>query len=211
MTAWLIVAAVALAAFVALRQLGLRGPMLQLGTAALLLGCAGYSLQGSPGTPGAPRAQRGEDEEVLQLTRLRHAFYGSFSGSERWLLMAEALARRGNTADAVGILRSAVREHPGDPHLWVGLGNALVDHTGALTPASEFAYRRAAELSPGYPAPPFFFGIALLRSGDAQSAVALWQEVLARAPADASWRPLVEDVVAVVRNPPPPRRQLPRR
>ena len=71
-----------------------------------------------------------------------------------------------------------------------------------LTPASEFAYRRAAELSPGYPAAPFFFGLALLRSGDRDAALAVWGEVLADAPADASWRPLVEDAVAAVREPP---------
>ena len=29
--------------------------------------------------------------------------------------------------DAAGVLQSAVREHPDDPALWVGLGNALVD------------------------------------------------------------------------------------
>ena len=198
---WVLLALLTALAIGALWLLRLRGPLLQLSAAVLLLGCAGYAVQGSQGLAGSPRAARA-DVPVVPLTGLRHAFYGNFTATEHWLLLSEALARRGNTADAVGALRAAVREYPNDPQLWVGLGNALVDHTRGLTPASEFAYRRAAELSPGYPAPPFFFGLALLRSGDRAAALEIWQDVLAKAPADASWRPLVEDAVAVVQGPP---------
>jgi cytochrome c-type biogenesis protein CcmH len=134
---------------------------------------------------------------------MRHAFFGQFTGAESWLRISEALASRGNTKDAVGALRSAVREHPDDPVLWIGLGNALVDHSRGLTPASQFAYERAAELAPGHPAPAFFMGLALARSGDRASAVALWKEILAAAPAEAEWRPLVEDAVAALEEPRP--------
>jgi len=67
-----------------------------------------------------------------------------------------------------------------------------------LTPPAELAYRRAAELSPGYPGPPFFNGLALARSGDRASAVAIWQQILKTAPKDAEWRPLVEQGVAAL-------------
>lgn len=201
MSGWILLALVAGLALGALRLLGARGPMLQLAAAALLFGCAGYAVQGRPGLPGSPRAAQA-NATPAPLTALRHAFFGNFTSTEHWLLMSEALARRGNTADAVGVLNAAVRQYPNDPQLWVGLGNALVDHARGLTPASEFAYRRAAELSPGYPAAPFFYGLALLRSGDREGALAVWREVLAGAPADASWRPLVEDALAVVQAPP---------
>lgn len=200
MSGWIILGLLFVAALVGLRLLGLRGSVLQLSAAALLLGSAGYALQGSPGTPGSPRAAR-TAEPPIPLTRMRHAFFGQFSGAEPWLRIAEALASRGNTQDAVGAMRSAVREHPGDPALWIGLGNALVDHSKGLTPASEFAFRRAAELAPGHPAPSFFMGLALARSGDREGALKLWQSVLAKAPEDASWRPLVEEAVAVLEPP----------
>ena len=52
--------------------------------------------------------------------------------------------------------------------LWVGLGNALADHAGTMTPAAELAFARAAELAPGYPAPPFFLGLAKLARATAK-------------------------------------------
>jgi Flp pilus assembly protein TadD len=199
---WLILAMLIALALAAFRLLGLRGPMLQLGAAALLAGAAGYALQGRPGLDGSPRTVAAS-RQVLPLTGARNAFFGEFTRTGHWLLMSDSMARKGRTADAAGLMRSAVREHPNDPVLWVGLGNALVDHAGVLTPAAQLAYERAMELAPGHPAAPFFFGVALARSGDGAAAVAIWRQVLAEAPADASWRPLVEDAVAALESPQP--------
>ena len=198
MIGWLALALLAAAlAIGALRLLGLRGAILHMAAAAVFLGAAGYALQGNPGIAGSPRSERMEAPPV-PLTKLRHGFFGQFSSAESWLRISEALASRGNTQDAVGALKAAVREHPNDVQLWIGLGNALVDHARVLTPAAEFAYRRAAELAPGHPAPAFFMGLALARSGQGELAVALWNDVLANSPADATWRPLVEDAVAAL-------------
>ena len=129
------------------------------------------------------------------MTKARHAFFGNFSAAESWIRISEALARDGQSADSVGILQNAVSRYPHDPQLWIALGNALVEHGRGLTPPAEYAYRRAQEAVPGHPAAPFFYGVALARSGDRRRAVELWREILADAPADASWRPLVEQGV----------------
>lgn len=181
--------------------LRVRGGLLTASAAALLLGASGYALQGRPELPGA-RAQGGEGHDIFPLTDARHAFFGHFTPAESWLRISEALARDGKSEDAVGILQNAVKRYPGDPQLWIGLGNALVDHSRDLTPPAELAYQRAAELVPGHPAAPFFYGLALARSGDRQSAVAIWQRILMTAPKDAEWRPLVENGVAALSNPP---------
>src|SRR5947208_6419151 len=177
--------------------LGARGGLLTASAAALFLGATGYALQGSPNLPGASAAA-GQGHQVFPLTEARHAFFGYFTPAESWLRMSEALERDGNSEDAVGILQNAVKKYPGDPQLWVGLGNALVDHARGLTPPAELAYKRAEQLSPGYPAAPFFYGLALARSGDRQAAIAIWQQVLKTAPANAAWRPLVEQGVAAL-------------
>lgn len=184
----------------AARLMGVRAAMLKAVAAALLIGGAGYALQGRPATPGS-LAEGSAGREVLALTAARHAFYGNFSPVEHWLRMSEGMARAGNTELAVGILQTAVRRYPSEPHLWVGLGNALVDHSRGLTPPAELAYRRAMEVQPGYPAPAFFHGLALARSGDRAAAVAEWRDLLATAPPDASWRPLVEQGIVALSPP----------
>lgn len=194
---WVILLLFAAACLAFLWRMGVRGGLLTAGAAALLLGASGYALQGSPNVPGSP-AQGGGAHDIFPLTDARHAFFGNFTPAESWLRMSEALARDGKSEDAVGILQNAVKRYPADPQLWIGLGNALVDHARGLTPPAELAYRRAAELSPGYPAPPFFYGLALARSGDETSALAIWQHILATAPKDADWRPLVEQGVAAL-------------
>ena len=181
----------------ALWVMRVRGGLLTAGAAALLLGASGYALQGSPNLPGAPAAG-GEDRDIFPLTDARHAFFGHFTPAESWLRISEALARDGKSEDAVNILQNAVRRYPGDPQLWIGLGNALVDHARGLTPPAELAYRRAAELVPGHPAAPFFYGLALARSGDREGALAAWTGILKTAPKDAEWRPLVEQGVAAL-------------
>jgi cytochrome c-type biogenesis protein CcmH len=172
--------------------LKLRGPILTLAAAAVAFGCAGYALQGSPELKGTPRASA-ERPAPMPLTGARQALMGQFDSSDAWLNMADALASRGNTEDAVNLLRAQVARRPRDYKLWVGLGNALADHSHTLSPAARFAYRRAAELALGYPAPPFFLGLAEARSGNPEEAERLWRGILANAPANASWRPMIED------------------
>jgi cytochrome c-type biogenesis protein CcmH len=179
---------------------GVRFGLLKACAAALMVGAAGYAFQGSPDLPGAP-ARNTEARQVLPLTEARHAFFGQFTPSESWLRMSEALARDGEGEEAVGILQNAIGRYPGDPQLWIGLGNALVDHARGLTPAAEFAYQRAAEAAPGHPAAPFFYGLARARSGDRRGAVEIWKRLLGHAPKDAAWRPLVEQGVAALSKP----------
>jgi cytochrome c-type biogenesis protein CcmH len=197
MTGYILVVLLAVLAIAGLRLLGMRGAQLTLAAAALMVGAAGYAVQGRPGLSGLPARGFAKSAHV-PLAKARHALIGQFTASERWLILADSYASRGKTEDAVGLVQSGLRAHPDDFTLWIGLGNALVDHAGMLTPASELAFARAAKLAPWSPAPPFFHGLALLRSGQRDSALAEWKALLASAPADAGWRPLVEDGVAML-------------
>ena len=202
MMGWFILLLLVASSVGALWLFKVRGGLLTAAMASLIFGAAGYAVQGSPGLPGAP-AQGSEGREVIPLSAARHAFFGNFSPEESWLALSDGLARGGNTEDAVGLLQNAVGKYPGDAQLWIGLGNALVDHAHGLTPPAEFAYKRAAELAPGHPAAPFFYGLALARSGDRAGAIAIWKRILANAPEDASWRPLIELGVVTLSQPAP--------
>ena len=194
----LLILVLALAAAIGLLWLlRLRGAVLTLAAAALMIGAAGYALQGRPWLAGSPHLAE-QRAAPIPLTAARKALMGQFTAADTWMTISEGFASRGQTKDAVGVMNSAIRARPTDYALWVGLGNALADHAGTLTPAAKFAFDRAAQLAPGHPAPAFFLGLAEARSGQPAKALERWRAILASAPADASWRPLVEDAVLAV-------------
>jgi len=201
MTGWLVILFLAAVLLLALWRFGRLGRgVLQMAAAATLLAMAGYAWQGRPGLPSAPARPPGTQQlPETAFAALRNHFFERFTSASRWLIIADSYHRRGNTRDAVGIIRSGLRASPRDPALWTGLGNALVLHGGgAMNPAAELAYRRAAALAPGHPAPPFFYGLGLIQSGRVEEGERIWREILAGAPPDASWRPVVADRVAVI-------------
>lgn len=171
---------------------------LELVGAALLLGIAGYAWQGHPDAVGSPvKPQATAMQGELAVTAERRAMMGQFNGAAQWIDTSEALIRTGATDSAVAILRTATRKFPQNADLWVGLGNALVEHGGGqINPAAQFAFQKAADMSPEHPGPPFFFGLALARSGQFDKAGVVWRELLARTPANASWRPDLEKRLA---------------
>mgnify|MGYP002777011484 CR=1 FL=1 len=198
MTGLLLALLLAALALVVMWLAGLRGGMLTFAAAALMVGAAGYALGGRPGLPGSPREAAASANAPIPLTGARQLFFGRFNASDSWLTMADALASRGKTGDAVGVLRAAIRAHPDDYALWVGLGNALTDHARGITPAAKYAFQRAREIAPTAPAPDYFEGLALLRSGDPATALAMWKRLVERAPENAQWRPLVIDGIALI-------------
>jgi cytochrome c-type biogenesis protein CcmH len=173
---------------------------LQFLGAALLLAAAGYAWQGRPGLPARPAEARirGSGPESA-FAALRGQFFPRFDTASRWLIIADSYERRGETRNAVGVIRSALRRYPNNIALWIGLGNALVIHgDGMMSPAAELAYRRAAAIAPGHPAPPFFYGLSLIQSGQMEAGETVWRDLLARAPANAKWRPIVADRLAII-------------
>lgn len=182
------------------RLLGFSRAALQLSAATMLVAAAGYVWQGRPGLPGSPsEAQAKPRSAESAFASLRPMFFERFDSASRWLIIAESYQRRGDTENAVGLIRSALREHPRHPALWVGLGNALVLHAGGmLTPAAELAFRRAAEVSPRHPAPPFFYGLELVQGGELDKGERVWRGLLASARPDAPWRPLLVDWLKLI-------------
>lgn len=167
--------------------------------AALLLGIAGYGLQGSPGLPGAPKAAA---ETISGDPRALVAARKSLDGKpvapgNDWVVVADALARHGQYADAAGVLRGAVDKNPRDADAWLALANALVGHAeGQLSPAALYAYRSAAMAAPSHPGPPFFLGLAMAQSGRFVEARSLWADLLASSPPEAPWRADLQDRLA---------------
>lgn len=198
---WLLMIALAGLVFVALWRIGkFDKAALQFLGAGLLVAMAGYAWQGSPGLSGAPVPP--PQRETLPDSAFasdRGQMLGEFDTAARWLTIADSFHRSGDTRNAVGVIRAGLREHPQDADLWVGLGNALILHAdGMMTPAAELAFQRAAKIAPDHPGPKFFYGLALAQGGKFDEAEAIWRDLLANAPADAEWRPMVEERLAML-------------
>lgn len=167
--------------------------------AALMLGIAGYALQGSPAQPGAPKEpapQTREGAAALVAARQELARDGGANPSS-WVMISDALARNGHYSDAAGVVLGAIEKDPKNADAWLALGNYLMGHTeGVLSPAALYAYRRAAEVDPQHPGPGFFMGLALAQNGRLAEGRALWADLLARAPKDVPWRADLADRLA---------------
>lgn len=175
----------------------MRGPALQVTLAALMLGAAGYAFQGRPGLSGTPR--EGElSRPAVPLTEARQAMLGQFTAGERYLLIADSFARRGNTGEELGAIRAGLKTYPKNLALRVGLANALVDHAQMITPAAELAFEQARQIAPRHPAPLFFEGLARARSGDLEGGLARFRAALALTPPGTSYRPMIEQGVIMV-------------
>ena len=192
---WGIMLGLAIVAFVLLwRFAKMPRSALELTAAALLIGVAGYAWQGTPGEPGTTIESRDKPGNLDPATvDSRKNMMGQFGNEAQWLDYADTMTRMGQTQLAVLAMRSGIRDNPKSPDLWIGLGNALVAHgNGLVSPSAEFAFKRAAQLSPKHPGPPLFLGIALVQQGRTAEAATMWRALLARSPKDAPWRADVE-------------------
>lgn len=189
---WAFVLALALAVFaIATFAFRLpRGAREGLG-AALLFGLAGYAVQAHPDLPGAPKAPSSDIKGAAgaQIDQRNLVTKRGIPPTDKWVVLADGLARNGQYANAATVLLNAVKTKPDNLEAWLAMANALVAHAdGQLTPAALFAFRQAAKAEPDHPGPPFFMGAALIQAGKVQEGRALWADLLDETPADAPWR-----------------------
>lgn len=196
---WLAVGALALAAF-ALAVLALRLPRhgFTLFGAALVFGLAGYAWQGSPGQSSSPKAPAvaasGQGEAMVEG---RSALFDRTTPPPDYLLTSDAYARRGQFADAAGLLRGGLESNPRDQESWLALGMALVGHAdGVVTPAAVQAFSRAKAIDPAHPGAEYFLGYAYRQGGEVRAARTIWAGLVANSPPDAPWREALEAEVA---------------
>jgi cytochrome c-type biogenesis protein CcmH len=192
---WLIILILALLTFAGLWFFVRDKAAVQLLAAALLLALAGYAWQGRPGLAGRPKAPPTRQQVAeSEFAAMRQNLLGRFDFAATWLTIAEGYQRRGDTRAGVQVIQRGLAEAPNDADLWVGLGNALVIHAnGMMSPAAQLAFQRAARIAPNHPGPAFFYGLALAQGGNYAEAERVWRQLLASAPASATYRATIEE------------------
>lgn len=197
--AWLL--ALAFAAAALLWRLGVARPLWSAAGAALMLGAAGYALQGRPFQPGSPRVANSRPGDVDPgLVELRDQMFGArYTTDGAFLIASDAMLRAGDPGAAAGWTTAGIRAAPDSAVLWTELGGVIAAHDGGqVSPASLFAFRHAQRLAPDSPGPPFFLGLAYVEAGRFAEARAPWHRALALCPPRAPYRQAIVGRLALL-------------
>jgi cytochrome c-type biogenesis protein CcmH len=122
-----------------------------------------------------------------------------------WSVLAPVLARLGRHDAAVRAYRNSITYAGDSAARRSDLGEALVGSAGGVVTAEARAeFERAVSLNADEPKASYFLGLAAEQDGRPDAAAAVWRAMLARTPADAPWRPLVQAALARVGGPAAP-------
>jgi cytochrome c-type biogenesis protein CcmH len=160
-----------------------------------LVSFALYLAIGSPLLPGQPlQARLAAPVEDLDLQTLigrieRHLADNPNDG-KGWEVLAPVYLQIGRTEEAVEAWRSAIGLLGATPERLGNYGEALVTAAeGVVGIEARHVFEAALAAAPDSPLPRFYLAMAAEQDGDWQDAAARWRQLVADAPADASWRP----------------------
>lgn len=179
---------------------------LAMGLAATLVAVSlgGYLLLGSPGLPGQPLAERQarpvEQQDVeLLISRIEAHLRDNPRDGRGWDIIAPIYLRLGRYEAAAQAYDNALRLMGESPERLSGQGEALTQaNDGMVTAAARAAFDRALALEPDLVRPRFYVALSLEQDGKLEAAAEAWRAMLAEAPADAPWRPVVAQRLATV-------------
>lgn len=163
-----------------------------------------YLRLGSPLMPDVPLASRqaapAANASIDQLIGQVQAHLEKNPTDGRgWSVLAPVLGRVGRFDDAAQAYRNAIQYAGEDAARRAGLGEALVGiANGVVTADAKAEFERAVALDADEAKANYFLGLAAEQDGRAKDAAAIWQTMLAKAPADAPWRPVVTTALARV-------------
>jgi cytochrome c-type biogenesis protein CcmH len=166
-----------------------------------------YLGLGAPALPGRPLAARladpaaTDDIEVL-VRKVEDHLAKSPEDGRGWDVIAPVYLRMGRAQEAATAYRNAIRLVGSTAERETGLGQAvLAVEGGIVTAEARAAFEAANKAAPAAPGPRFFLALAAEQEGKAEAAADGYRALLAEAPADASWRPAVEEALARVSGP----------
>src|SRR6266849_3122535 len=172
-----------------------------------------YLLFGSPDLPGEPIASRRTADEQANsiaalIARIESRLEENPTDGRGWEVIAPVYMRLDRYDDAVKARRNALNLLGATAQREVDLGEALTLAAGGVVTAdSKAAFERAAAIEANNAKAMFYLGLAAQQDGDAGAAARIWRDLIAKAPANAPWLPLVREQLARVENPgavPPP-------
>jgi cytochrome c-type biogenesis protein CcmH len=169
-----------------------------------IVAAALYLPLGSPQLGDFPLAQRTRAPGVTQpldnlVAEVEAHLEKNPTDGRGWNVLAPVLARLGRYDEAVRAYRNSIAYNGDSAQRRADLGEAIAGAAGGvITAEAKAEFERAMALNADEVKASYFLGVAAEQDGRAAEAASIWRGMLARAPADAPWRPLVQAALARV-------------
>ena len=116
-----------------------------------------------------------------------------------WSVLAPVLARLGRYDEAVRAYRNSITYSGDSAERRADLGEAIAGAAGGVVTADAKAeIERAIALNADAVKANYFLGLAAEQDGRSAEAASIWRTMLAKAPPNAPWRPLLQAALARV-------------
>jgi cytochrome c-type biogenesis protein CcmH len=163
-----------------------------------------YLPLGSPRLGDFPLAERTRTADVTQpldnlVSQVETHLEKNPTDGRGWNVLAPVLVKVGRYDDAVRAYRNSITYNGDSAERRSDLGEALAAAAGGVvTSEAKGEFERAVASNPNEVKARYFLGLAAEQDGRSAEAAAIWRAMLAGAPAEAPWRPLVQAALARV-------------
>jgi cytochrome c-type biogenesis protein CcmH len=169
-----------------------------------IVAAALYFPLGSPRLGDFPLAERARAPDATQpldslVAQVEQHLEKNPTDGRGWNVLAPVLAKLGRYDEAVRAYRNSITYNGDSAERRANLGEALAGAAaGVITGEAKAEFERALALNADEVKASYFLGITAEQDGRTAEAASIWHAMLAKAPTDAPWRPLVEAALARV-------------
>jgi cytochrome c-type biogenesis protein CcmH len=166
-----------------------------------------YLPLGSPRLGDFPLAERSRAPDGAQplenlVAQVEAHLEKNPTDGRGWNVIAPVLVRLGRYDDAVRAYRNSIAYNGDSPQRRADLGEAIAGASGGVVTAeAKVEFERAVALNADEVKASYFLGLAAEQDGRTAEAASIWRAMLAKAPDNAPWRPLVQAALARVGGP----------
>jgi cytochrome c-type biogenesis protein CcmH len=163
-----------------------------------------YLPLGSPRLGDFPLTERTRAPDVAQpldnlVAQVEAHLEKNPTDGRGWNVLAPVLAKLGRYDEAVRAYRNSIAYNGDSAQRRADLGEAIAGAAGGvITAEAKAEFERAIALNADEVKASYFLGVAAEQDGRTAEAASIWHAMLARAPTDAPWRPLVQAALARV-------------
>jgi cytochrome c-type biogenesis protein CcmH len=167
-----------------------------------VLAVATYLPLGSPELGDFPlvaRAHAPDGNQPLEnlVAQVEQHLEKNPSDGRGWSVLAPVLLRLGRYDDAVRACRNSIAYNGESAERRADLGETIAAAAGGIvTSEAKAEFERATALSADQAKASYYLGLAAEQDGRAGDAGSIWRAMLAKAPTDAPWRPMVQAALA---------------